>query len=299
MTEWLSAHLPFKGGVYTAICDEIIRDVVSPLVFVYRSNEMASCAFFVRYSEGGPHVRLRLQPAEDRWRQYLVDAVKEKWASYRACQPARSVKGSDVAWVDYNPEVDRYGGSAAIAVAEKLFEASSRLALATVTLDVSSDRASRLGRSTLATLTAIHTFMSDRQAATQFAKGYALSYLTAQLPKADERDALIRSFDMTLESEQVPMREYLEYAWQQLSLGHSLTPPLDRYRDALLQYCASVQLMVVAGLVAVRGESLRTWDAAVRYLAPSMIHMTNNRLGVSIAEESYVTTGIHRALNVA
>jgi hypothetical protein len=39
-----------------------------------------------------------------------------------------------------------------------------------------------------------------------------------------------------------------------------------------------------------------SWTSAAHALAPSLVHMTSNRLGISIVEEAFLAFLLHRAL---
>ncbi|MGI5128865.1 thiopeptide-type bacteriocin biosynthesis protein [Pseudonocardia sp. CA-107938] len=84
-----------------------------------RATGTATGWFYLRYGEGGHHVRVRIRPAEG-----AADAVV---AALRALGRELRAEAlvSRVVMDDYVPEVARYGGAAGLALAEELFVADS------------------------------------------------------------------------------------------------------------------------------------------------------------------------------
>jgi thiopeptide-type bacteriocin biosynthesis protein len=120
------AHLPGSEWLYAkiycgqSVADEILRDVIQPLVQGIRQDKLIDTWFFIRYTDPKHHLRLRfggdprVLHAEvlPRLRQALQRLVQDDMVhSFQL----------DV----FRPETDRYGGEAAHALCGKLFEADS------------------------------------------------------------------------------------------------------------------------------------------------------------------------------
>lgn len=148
-TGWISAHLFHAGDL-----DELITGLVVPL----RADLVRDVdgLFFLRYWEGGPHLRLRLRPRHDgdadrvrrtveaRAREYLEAHPSQRLLTaddYRALAAHRAqgerLPGHDgrlhpndgFEFIAYRPEHHAYGGAACMDAVETHFTASSRLAL--------------------------------------------------------------------------------------------------------------------------------------------------------------------------
>jgi thiopeptide-type bacteriocin biosynthesis protein len=103
--------------------DELLGRFIAPLVSELEASGQISDFHFVRYADPEAHLRLRLKPAGKSAMQLLetVAARLNQEAQARAFQRFT---------IDtYEREVDRYGGSALIESAERLFTADSRLCL--------------------------------------------------------------------------------------------------------------------------------------------------------------------------
>ncbi|MEU7935406.1 thiopeptide-type bacteriocin biosynthesis protein [Micromonospora echinofusca] len=137
------AH-PGRGSFYSLHCylhwsaehvDDFITGTLTPLMEGLRRNGTIADWFFIRYFDDGPHLRVRARGGEAhehrRWQEQLVAAARA------AGHPLLDLStASRPGWpghaqarqVDYEPETERYGGPAALPVAETVFGTSSRIA---------------------------------------------------------------------------------------------------------------------------------------------------------------------------
>ena len=144
MSTWISAHIFHAGDL-----DALITRVAGPLV----SDLNPEGFFFLRYWEGGPHLRLRMRvsdpgPAERellaRARAHLREhpsalaATQERYAKMAArLADGERLAGHDdrlhandtVEFIAYRPEYHAYGSPECMAAVEEHFTESSRLAL--------------------------------------------------------------------------------------------------------------------------------------------------------------------------
>ncbi|SDF79566.1 thiopeptide-type bacteriocin biosynthesis domain-containing protein [Lentzea fradiae] len=102
--------------------DTFVADSLAPLM---AGREW----FFLRYWETGPHLRVRVQGDPGDLRSELADLVAAQDFATTADEPGWLPHG-DVREVEYVPETARYGGPAALPVAERLFCRSTEVAVA-------------------------------------------------------------------------------------------------------------------------------------------------------------------------
>lgn len=163
---WVSAHAFFQDDL-----DLLVTQVVAPLADEFAVEGMASEFFFLRYWEGGPHLRLRVLPStgvsplevqrviDERFGQYLSrnpSAEGMSAAQYEALAPqlargekmrswtARLYPNDSVSFIAYRREHERYGHGASIQAVERHFAESSRIALRVVTLAAAAERRATL-----------------------------------------------------------------------------------------------------------------------------------------------------------
>ncbi|WP_051467825.1 lantibiotic dehydratase C-terminal domain-containing protein [Actinomadura oligospora] len=152
-SRWISAHL----FCWTDL-DTVLTDAVAPLLGELHDQGTVRRAFYLRYWEGGPHLRLRLQPAAPehelalrarllglrpaldagrpdapRVREYAAAAARLAAAEHRADDYDRDLRTrGQVEFVPYRPEHDWYGHGPALAAIEKHFCRCSHLMLGAV-----------------------------------------------------------------------------------------------------------------------------------------------------------------------
>jgi thiopeptide-type bacteriocin biosynthesis protein len=323
-TRWLAAHLFFDAdvGIYTGECDELVLEVAEPFVRRCQREGWIDGWFFIRYSEHGPHVRLRLHgraevlddvvwPAlQEQLRARYPDVVFERpdvppmpvWPSGApgAAEPEKRegpVRITHAALIEYEPEIDRYGGPDAILVAERMFEVSSEAACALLQKTSRTERSSRLGKGLLTMVELMHVFSGgDRAFASRWANQYNLGYLRGVARDEEARGAWLGAFDSGYGSQADTLGEYVEEVWSRMDEGEPLSDALDLYRDGLLEVRGHLRGLFDAGRVVAPMEPFAGWEQAVGGICSSYLHMTNNRLGITIQEESYLAYLILRTL---
>ncbi|MEN3613814.1 lantibiotic dehydratase C-terminal domain-containing protein [Plantactinospora sp. ZYX-F-223] len=150
-TNWVSAHAFYQGDQ-----DHLLVNAVDPLVTELMSGGRARGWFYLRYWDGGPHVRLRVLPAVGADSDEIRETVDRRLAAYFRDNPStpvmtenayaesaamlaeweqteplfRSLQPNDsVVHVPYRREHNRYGYGAAIEAVERHFVQSSTVAM--------------------------------------------------------------------------------------------------------------------------------------------------------------------------
>lgn len=124
---WHSYHLFLHSG--TQDTDAFLTQDAAPLLDGLVAAGDATEWFFIRYGEGGPHLRIRVRGLG------AAAAAGLPAALARAAEERPAVAGSwpsrhgEVRTVEYVPETHRYGGPRALPTAEQVFVISSRIAV--------------------------------------------------------------------------------------------------------------------------------------------------------------------------
>jgi thiopeptide-type bacteriocin biosynthesis protein len=308
--EWLSVYLFFNGWIYAPECDRVAVDVVEPFVRRCQGEGWIDQHFFIRYSEFGPHVRLRLLGAPDVlsgqvWPalvQHLRAANPDVVVDERPDTPSVPARAEDepvrvthVARVEYEPETERYGGPDALLVSERAFEVSSDAAFA-LTAKMTPERSSRLGKGLLSMVVLVHAFCGARERGAAFAQMYSTNYLRSLVREDGGRDAWLDAFDQGFSQQSDTLMEYVDAVWEAMDDGDELSETLDAYADGMRRHREELRALLDAGRVQVGGQTAPDWDRVVNGIVPSYVHMMNNRLGITLQEESYLGYLITRAL---
>ncbi|HZS58096.1 MAG TPA: thiopeptide-type bacteriocin biosynthesis protein [Gemmatimonadaceae bacterium] len=268
---WLSAYLFFNAPIFTITCDRVVLEFIVPFVARCRAAGWISSYFFVRYGENGAHVRLRLKGTpEVIWecvRPALLDAVAD----------ADRELVSAMCFDPYIPEYDRYGGETGMPIAERAFCVSSDTAVMLLSSMDRERRATRLGQGAALLVALLHTVAGDRAHAASMAERYGKVYLRAVVPE-DGTSGVLKAFSDAYDRQAERLTRQLSEVWDALASGDELPEPLETY---------------TRGMRAARAFRSGPAVEAVTY---SHAHMMNNRLGISVPEESYVAYVVHRTL---
>jgi lantibiotic biosynthesis protein len=276
---WLTAYLFFEGHPYSEAADRVIREVVAPLARACRPDAVRW--FFLRYLDEASQVRLRF---------FAPGPVLEETIWPRVAEAAAASE-LVVCWTRerYEPEVERYGGPCGLALAEELFHRQSETALALLEKIAPGTRPQRLGKGLLAMLILLFLYRGERRAAAELARGYGTSYLKVWAVDAEEQEQWLRTFQEAFDRQADRLAGYVELAWEALESGGALTPELDVYRRDMEDVARRLRELFDQGRLRLDARTATDWDEHVRWIVPSYIHMMNNRLGVSIQEESYLS----------
>ena len=138
-------------------------------------------------------------------------------------------------------------------------------------------------------------FSRDRTAAAAWANQYNLGYLRGVAQEEEQRGAWLGAFGSGYDAQAEMLGEYVEEVWSRMDESETLSEALDLYRDGLLEVRGHFRDLLDAGLLG-RPQAYTDWDTAVGAICSSYLHMMNNRLGVTIQEESYLAYLIVRTL---
>ncbi|MGE7984986.1 thiopeptide-type bacteriocin biosynthesis protein [Lysinibacillus fusiformis] len=137
---WVSKHLFIHDYV---LIEEFLKECLLP----YLDREKVRY-FFIRYWDGGPHIRLRYQTAQEVAKkiekdlEHLLESFHLKHSSHsfqaisydeaiiqtEGIVPTAPYPNFSIQAIEYVPELNRYGGEAAMSLSEELFVHSSKFA---------------------------------------------------------------------------------------------------------------------------------------------------------------------------
>lgn len=271
--------------------DQVITSCIAPLAARLVTGGKATSWFFIRYWEGGPHLRLRLADADDATLAQATRTIGDFLAELPPAeqldpdefyvQAGHSPQARDrFGWHadgtilerPYQAEVDRYGGQEAIGLAETLFRQSSEVA---VTVLSGTPRTGLLARAVDLLLAVVHTLEIEPAQAASWLRGYFYSWeFIAEAPATDA--AAVRALaerDLVAEGSPWPRR------------SERVAAALQRPRSAYQAWAEAVSKTQTALLALAEADRL-TGDP--RRILLSQLHMLHNRLGLLILEEQYL-----------
>ena len=298
--DWLSAYVHFQGSLYGGTTDRVILDVVEPFVRICQRREWISSFFFIRYSENGPHVRVRLQGGED----VLRDTVKPELETHVQDVLPVDLHPKDregdlddpVRWVPYERETNRYGGPRGVKLAERFFHCSSEAAFQLLEGCRGQGHAARLGKGLLAMVVLLHAFFDTQEQAVRLLEQYGTGYLSNIARDEEQQNRLQEAFEEGYDRQDDTLAAYVNATWTRLEEKAPVTDALDQYYDDLGDVVRRFEELLDGGHL-VRNEVVPDdWREATRMIVPSYLHMMNNRLGIPIPEEAYLAHLIKKTL---
>ncbi len=331
-TAWLAAHLYYDGP-----WERFLTGAVRPFVARTLAEPGVQQYFFIRYWERGPHVRLRFKGDAATLEERVKPALLGHFGRYFRAFPSRRTGPAltkplpageewfpdhSVQFIPYEPETERYGGPAALAVAERQFEASSDAVLALLAQSPDWGYSRALGAAIQLHLGFAHAVgMNLAEVGAFFARlseswlpgaysGYGTPLTTEGLE--NRRREVLGAFGEAFLRQRAVLLPLFIQVWEALEAGDAFEQDwftgwlremrqvgqgLGRVQDAG-QLVPPVRLP--AGSAAPFTDAQR--DRWLIY--DSYVHMTNNRLGILNRDEGYLgylleaglrgmTAGIH------
>lgn len=297
---WVSLHIFFNGDIYSTKADIVLKNIVQPFVELCKTNGWIAKYFFIRYNELGPHLRLRLQLKNEDCFNYLLEKFNEFIADNYPEYLKPVIKNKDGSvekylLINYELEIERYGGTEAIAVAEEFFFHSSEFCVTQIKELKSSDTSFRFGKGLIGMIALLKVFVDDKANAGNIMAYYRSGYLKV-FAKEEFKDEWLKMFDSGFEKQSNQLIDYIQQIWDALDDIESLPESLLNYalnlkgiKEKLLELCLN-------GKITVHGKLIKHWNEVIASILPSYIHMHNNRLGISIRDESYLAHLIHNGL---
>ncbi|MEV7611455.1 thiopeptide-type bacteriocin biosynthesis protein [Streptomyces sp. NPDC089799] len=315
---WLSWHVHVPADAEgTDRLTPLVREQLPALLAPLREAGLLHRWFFIRYWEGGPHLRIRLLPQPGAGRAATPDALDAAVRRAFADVPreghdpegylasigdlaaasvvsdptvdrrlAATVLPPGVHAADYVPETDRYGTGAALEATEEVFTLSSELALRAARSELDDLRLRLLGTEVLLKAAALADDGVRQEGG----------------PAADDGEA---------DPAMAQLRAHADY-WS----GWSRSAPQEVFPTALLaQHAADwAQLLLSRGRVnapalTARASAVSPWAEALAALLPlaptaparsglliSHTHMTLNRMGIFVHDEYILAEAAARLL---
>ncbi len=294
---WLSAYLFFNGDIYSHNGDRIILEVVDPVVQYSMQNGLIKRYFFIRYSERWTHIRLRLCGQKDiletNIKPFIEDFVEKLPVDLKIDESKFGVKTLE--WTNYEPEYERYGGIDAIKVAEDFFHSSSVFCIEQLKQIPNGEQSARFGKGIIGMVILLKFFFEEKNYALQLVQNYGKNYLKG-FAKEEHIKEWVEMFNGGFEKQSETLVDYIDSLWEALSENDQLPESIASFTDNVKNIKSQLKNLYDDRKIFLYQNKIDNWDFVLRSIVPSYIHMTNNRLGISIRDESYLSHIITAAL---
>jgi thiopeptide-type bacteriocin biosynthesis protein len=293
--KWLSVHLHFNSNSQV-----LLLKGIGPVIEQFESRNLINSFFFVRYFKDGSHIRLRVLPAKQEYYLELSLLLKKYFFEFYTKTPGLIYPDLEIdvnewiRFVDYEPELERYGGNESIKEVEKQFNLSSRtvigylkaldhqdfsLVLGTaVELNVSFAYAIGLSKDSIRVLFRKIYDQWFEHAARNTYRDYFLN----------DKSRVIDMCEKRFEKDRIEFSEFIPQFWHALQLQGTIVDPV--LSDWILnntRIFSSLYVCIRTHEVATHLEQAYKQEKSLS-IAADLMHMTNNRLGVSNLDEGYI-----------
>lgn len=255
--------------------DSFLTETVAPLMAGLQDAGHLTDWFFIRYSEGGPHLRIRVRDADPatvrKLQEALAEAVRTSpypiW-SLPEHDPATRHAHGEVREIAYEPETERYGGPEALPVAEEIFCRSSQIAIAVVGRTVG--REQRLVAAADLVLATAVALDLDRLDTVRWLRRAAIAWRWHR-DDTSLAPPMVQNAALTVAARQSAA---LVRRWDEIAASADTGR---RLRDRWAQQIRQARARLEPGSPVSRERWLQVWS--------SQLHMLLNRLGVLPDEE--------------
>lgn len=315
--QWLAAYL-----YYVEPWEKLLVHAVAPFVSQIMEEGLADQYFFIRYWEKGPHVRLRFKGNPEVLEKEVKPRLIKHFESYFAENPSERTDpewlqnappedqwypNNSVQFMEYEPEVNRYGGPVAITIAEQQFQASSKSILEIISDGVDGwdyDRA--LGSAIQLHLGFAYGLGMDLKEMQEFFdvvfKNWlprAYYFFEPDIPQEEldrRREETLKAFEENFNTQKEGLLPFFKTVWEAMNDEQEFeqewintwVKDMQEVRDQITRIQIDHALIPPAHRPSpnIKATSQAQQDRWLIY--DSYVHMINNRLGIKNRDEGYL-----------
>ncbi len=312
---WVSVHLYYHDHL-----DELLRCAVAPLLDELAAGELIDGFFFIRYWQGGPHVRLRVQLREHIAAQLVECLIEARIGQFFARRPSQAVVRSEdylraagwlsrhefgpgpttvdratveplqpnnsLRYVAYVPETDRLGGPAGAAAFEPHFKDSAALALEMIAANPSEQR--RTGQALAMMLLAAAVIIPDPERLARYFRRSYRNWGARHAAGDHTRSARYEAgWQQSYDRQRAQLDDLARRLLDKVLLDEPRPGAGDHLDGASSRWVASVSSLA---------DRLTEQRLTPEPLLFQCLHKHNNRIGIKVAEETYLLFLLQRTL---
>jgi len=254
---WLSIHI-----YPTETQNVLLVRTLKPFLEKYVWPQKQARAFFIRYQdEQGPHIRLRIR-GEAEWLSNEIQPVLAELLSDQGTWTE----------VPYVPEPERFGGEKALAWAEDYFHVSTRVVLDRLAREERAYGDAMFDALRMHVIAVYSVGFAREKARWYFSRLFDLWLPLFFGTDIDaEKASITASFEETIIQQKEQLRATMDSLWNSL-----LKEKFDEKQPEWLRWLRGNQL-ILNGL-----------EGDLEKAMPSLLHLTNNRLGINNQDEVYL-----------
>ncbi|SEJ69942.1 thiopeptide-type bacteriocin biosynthesis domain-containing protein [Dyadobacter koreensis] len=259
--------------------------------------------FFIRYWEGGQHIRFRIQPLDENFTDQICQLLRDRFEDFFHLFPSNRIDtpggeiiypNDSVQFIDYNPEIKRYGGNHGIELAEEHFELSSTVTLQLICRPCDFDYEQRLAHAINLNLAFAKCVFKSKNEKTIFYKHLFHQWLPHAMFALNRSGENIIGYDMIQESYEALFQKNKKSLHQYKYLIDELIESNEKFEENWMNIWIERTIKIHCELTALNElKLLADTDSpeinSINNIYLSYFHMLNNRLGIQNKDESLVS----------
>ncbi|RFS26883.1 hypothetical protein DVR12_03615 [Chitinophaga silvatica] len=292
LKKWLAVYIYLEGSFEYYLSKRVL-----PLARKLKRQKYIDKYFFIRYSDIGPHIRLRFYGSSHNIERYVKPQL-ELWLNSLQIEDVIHYNILKYVYQDYEPEYSRYGEEQAMTIAETQFYSSSQTILKAITYKSEDYNSWAIGFALKMHLCFIMSTGLCRSEAEILLQDVFKSWLFSATQ-------ILKNIDNTsyLEKSETIIQAFENnYDKQKKNLGIGLDNFLSKIRNEDFKNIGWAKSWITTSKkthkdlnkLLYQGKLFADWNFEVQesykiiFIYGSYIHMTNNRLGILNIDEAFI-----------
>lgn len=292
---WMSLHLFYEGPWL-----DLLKHYIKPFLMTQINVGNAKSYFYVRYYEGGPHIRVRILIEKEKY-LFFEQVVKDYFYKVQKILSVTryvknefsedSIANDFCRFINYEPEYERYGGHDRMSIAEDQFFLSSAICLDII--ESTENYSQRMWKALSLQLAIYSVFKYSTQHVLSIIDAYTNLWSSDLFQEEDGVNSgrdIIHSMDGAVSL--IPKQNIIAISklWDEInSSSVSIETP------AIVNLWLDGMKVIKEMLDLVSDNNTSTNYSGI---IGSYIHMTNNRLGINNYDEIYLGRIISKGLTI-
>lgn len=324
---WLSAYLFYADSL-----DQFLVECVKPFVWEIMENRLANQFHFIRYWDRGTHIRLRFKGDIMLLETHIKPSLKRHFESYFLLNPSTRIEpeglvemdhdqkwlaNNSVQFVEYDPEITRYGGSEGILIAERQFEISSQAVLSILAESRNWDYTSAMGAAIQLHIGFIYALGMNLSEGVEFfdyvlqrwtLTSYGMRKYLGVEDHIQKKEEIWKMYKISYEKQAARLHSIFDTLWTACVNRQKVDPEwfntwitrTSTFSGQLLSALQAHKLLISPYKSVGLSSNSTSTGHELWNIFDSYVHMTNNRLGILNRDEGYLAfilkEGLHKLL---
>lgn len=317
-----------QSGKWVTVCiyyeppfEKLLSTAVSGFIEGHQHLGLFDSFFFVRYWQKGYHIRLRLRSLHPNANTTIVSSLQKHLTRHLDQHPSIRLKDSPLLYpnnslrfIQYEPEIARYGGEDCVMLSEKQFMHSSEFVLGLIKSNDTWDYEKAMSFAIISHLSFVKAFDLSASQASIFFSLVSRYWMprafdsAAHVPETDPafeklKEKTINKFQVAFNHQKTQVTKVSKTLWKMLDRRQSTgNKVVDKWFEDSLEMAKSLR-----GLQRERKLFPPDWFPNESDIPEEMfdcwkimhsyIHMTNNRIGIQNRDEAYIAFVICQVLS--